>query len=166
VDRRHRRTILIVEDDPDAVEANRILLEGEGYRAITAADPHSGIQRARADRPDLILLDVMMPDGTEGFHFVWDLRRDNDPHLRSVPIIVLSAIHQTTPLRFYPDQSDGYYSPYEYLPVQAFLDKPASSERLLAEVAAALRNAGGAHALIGTRAGTEPVVSEADGVTG
>jgi CheY-like chemotaxis protein len=140
VDKRCRRTILIVEDDPDAVEANRILLEGEGYHTISATDPCSALERMRSERPDLILLDVMMPSGTEGFHFVWNLRRDPDPCCRAIPIIVLSAIHRTTPLRFYPDQSDGYYQPYEYLPVEALLDKPASSERLLAEIAAALRS--------------------------
>jgi len=141
VDDHCRNTILIVEDDPDAVEANRILLEGEGYHTIFAMDPRSAFERVHSDSPDLILLDVMIPDGTEGFHFVWDLRRDPNPRCRAIPIIVLSAIHQTTPLRFYPDQSDSYYRPYEYLPAQAFLDKPASSKRLLAEIAAALRNA-------------------------
>jgi CheY-like chemotaxis protein len=141
VDEHYRKTILIVEDDPDAAEADRILLEGEGYSTTSAMDARSAFERVRSDDPDLILLDVMMPDGTEGFHFVWGLRRDADPRCRAIPIIVLSAIHQTTPLRFYPDQSDSHYQPYEYLPVQAFLDKPASSERLLAEIAAALRNA-------------------------
>jgi CheY-like chemotaxis protein len=134
------KKVLVVEDDPDAAETLQIVLEDEGCTVVRAADAQQGLAKAKSERPDVILLDIMMPSGTEGFHFVWNLRRYPDPCCRAIPIIVLSAIHRTTPLRFYPDQSDGYYQPYEYLPVEALLDKPASSERLLAEIAAALRS--------------------------
>lgn len=133
-----KKTILIVEDDPDAADATRIVLEDEGYRVASAPNAGTALKQIHSDRPDLVLLDVMMPAGTEGFHFVWDLRRDSDPSCRTIPIIVLSAIHQTTRLRLYPDQSDSVYEPYEYLPVQGFLDKPASSEDIVAEVARVL----------------------------
>jgi CheY-like chemotaxis protein len=100
------------------------------------------LERARSERPDLILLDVMMPSGTEGFHFVWDLRKDPDEQVRDTPIIVLTAIHGTTRLRFYPDQTDTEYGAGEFLPVQAFLDKPASSEQLKAKISEVLAQAG------------------------
>ncbi len=98
--------------------------------------------RAERDKPDLILLDVMMPSGTEGFHFVWDLRKDSDEALRDTPILIMSAIHQTTKDRFYPDQSDKDYQPYEYLPVQGFLDKPLNFDTLLGEIRLALQGKG------------------------
>jgi CheY-like chemotaxis protein len=128
------KKILIVEDDPDAAEALRMVMEKEGYATISALNAKEGAEKLHAERPDLILLDVMMPEGTEGFHFVWDLRKDPDERLRNLPIIVLTAIHGTTPLKFYPEQSDGTYRPYEYLPVQAFFDKPVPFDELVAEV--------------------------------
>ncbi len=76
----------------------------------------------------------MMPSGTEGFHFVWELRKEADEKLKETPVIVMSAIHQTTKLRLYPDQSDKTYEPYEYLPVQGFLDKPVDFKQMLAEI--------------------------------
>lgn len=129
-----KKTILIVEDDPDAADATRIVLEDEGYGVTSAPNAETALKQIHSNKPDVVLLDVMMPAGTEGFHFVWDLRRDADPSCRKIPIIVLSAIHQTTRLQLYPDQSDSVYEPYEYLPVQGFLDKPASSEEIIAEV--------------------------------
>ncbi len=134
-----KATILVVEDDEDAVEPARILLEDEGYRVIAATSRDDGLEAVRREKPDLVLLDVMMPSGTEGFHFVWELRRDSDAERRDIPIIVLTAIHRSSPLRFCPDRDDGDYQPYEYLPVQGFLDKPASSERILSEVERALK---------------------------
>jgi len=128
------KTILIVEDDPDAVETLKLVLEEEGYRVVSAPDAEKGLAAVREDRPDLILLDIMMPSGTEGFHFVWNLRQDPDAQYRDIPILVLTAIHQTTPLRLYPEQSDTSYGPYEYLPVQGFLDKPVAFDKLLGQV--------------------------------
>jgi CheY-like chemotaxis protein len=81
----------------------------------------------------------MMPEATEGFHFVWKLRQKPDDYSRTVPIIVLSAIHGTTDLRFYPDSGDGTYAAGEYLPVQDFVDKPVEPARLVERIRLALR---------------------------
>ena len=137
-----RTKILIVEDDQDQADAIRVTLEGEGYDTLHALDAPSGLALARAERPNLILLDVMMPTGTEGFHFVWDLRQDPDPKVKDVPVIVITAIHDRTKLRFYPDQADPEYKPGEFLPVQAFLDKPVQSDALLREVKLVLEGKG------------------------
>lgn len=131
--------ILVVEDDVDAADAVKTILESEGYQVTTAESAEKAWDAVRAQSPDAILLDVMMPSGTEGFHFVWDLRNADDEKLREVPIIILSAIHEGTSLRFYPTQSDGTYAPGEYLPVQAFLDKPVEPSKLLTEVARILK---------------------------
>jgi CheY-like chemotaxis protein len=128
------RKILIVDDDPDIVESVSLVLEQQGYTAVGAGSPEEGMEKVHSERPDLIVLDVMMPTGTEGFHFVWSLRKDDDEHLRDLPIIMLTAVHQTGPERFYPEESDGVYEADEYLPVQAFLDKPVPMGQLVAEV--------------------------------
>lgn len=136
------KKILIVEDDPDTVEAVSLVLEKAGYSTVSAPNAEIGLEKVRSERPDLILLDVMMPAGTEGFHFVWTLRKDEDPQCRDVPIIVLTAIHESSPVRFYPGEGDGTYSPYEYLPVQGFFDKPVALDKLVREVGKLLSGGG------------------------
>jgi CheY-like chemotaxis protein len=134
------KSILIVEDDPDAADALQILLEDEGYGTAIASDAQSGLDAARSGKPHLIILDVMMPSGTEGFHFVWNLRKEADPAVRDLPIIVLTAIQAATGLKLQPDKGDKEYGPYEYLPVQAFLDKTASSAELIGTIERVLAN--------------------------
>jgi CheY-like chemotaxis protein len=134
-------TILVVDDDPDIVESLRLVLTSAGYEVETAgtiAEAYAAVER---HRPDLILLDIMMPEGTEGFHFVWKLRNQYPPEIANTPILVLSAIHSTTRLRFYPDQSDGTYQPGEFLPVQGFIDKPVEPRVLLEQIAQILAGA-------------------------
>ena len=131
--------ILIVDDDKDLVVALRIALESKGYRVASAHDLPAGLEAAAVERPDCIVLDIMMPHATEGFHFVWRLRQQDEAYFKNVPIIVLSAIHQKTNLRFYPDSSDGTYQAGEFLPVQDFVDKPVDPAWLLERIDRALR---------------------------
>ncbi len=126
-----RPKILAVDDDRDLVESLRFVLESRGYEMVAAHDAEAGLEKVRSERPDLILLDVMMPDATEGFHFVWKLRNLEGEYFRTVPVIVLSAIHERTELRFYPESGDGTYRAGEYLPVQDFMDKPVEPNDLL-----------------------------------
>lgn len=126
--------ILLVDDDPDLVHALTLVLESHGYEVVAALEAKQGLELADEQRPDLIVLDVMMPEGTEGFHFVWNLRNRPDAYFQQVPIIMLTAIHQRTELRFYPDSGDGTYQAGEYLPVQGFVDKPVEPAALVAEV--------------------------------
>lgn len=126
--------ILLVDDDRELVRVLTIVLKEAGYEVVPAYDATQALATADTARPDLIVLDVMMPEGTEGFHVVWHLRRHPGPYFQSVPIIILTAIHGTTPLRFYPDSGDGTYSAGEYLPVQGFVDKPVEPAALVQEV--------------------------------
>ncbi len=126
--------ILVVDDDPDIVESLKLVLVSSGYEVEAASSVNAAFEKLESFHPELILLDIMMPDGTEGFHFVWRLRNQCPAGVASTPILVLSAIHHTTSLRFYPDQSDGTYEPGEFLPVQGFIDKPVEPSVLLAKI--------------------------------
>jgi CheY-like chemotaxis protein len=126
--------ILVVDDDPGVVRAIQIALETQGHQVLTASSKEEGEVAAVASKPELMILDVMMPTGTEGFHLVWKLRQMEDKTVSEMPVIMVTGIHETTKLRFYPDQTDGTYKPGEYLPVQAWLDKPVRVEDLLREV--------------------------------
>jgi two-component system response regulator MtrA len=77
--------ILVVEDDPSIREITEIGLRGAGFRVITAADGRDGLARFRAEAPDLVLLDVMLP-GLDGLGVAREIRRDS-----TVPIVMLTA---------------------------------------------------------------------------
>jgi len=126
--------ILIVDDQPNIVRTLQVALESQGYEVLTAGSKEEAEAVAVADKPDLMVVDVMMPEGTEGFHLVWKIRQMEDEALSSVPIIMVTGIHETTELRFYPDQTDGTYEPGEFLPVQAWIDKPVEVKDLLEKV--------------------------------
>ena len=130
--------ILVVDDDPDIVEAMRLVLEAQEHEVVTANDPVEAEQQTIEFKPDMILLDIMMPEGTEGFQFVWHLRNEMPEEVRDTPIVILSAIHSKVDLRFYPQDSDGTYEAGEYLPVQGFIDKPAAPQELVRKVAKVL----------------------------
>lgn len=136
------RRILVVDDDPDVVRYLTHVLGRRDYSVVSASSAEEAMRQVEAHRPDLIVLDIMMPKGTEGFHFVWTLRSRPEPELRTIPIVVISAIHDTTNLRFYPEQTDGYHGPGEFLPVEAFIDKPVQEEDLLQHVERLLKRAG------------------------
>jgi DNA-binding response OmpR family regulator len=81
--------ILVVEDDPDILKLMEAALGGEGYRVVTAEDGAEALAAARRDRPDLIVLDLMLPR-MNALQFRAEQRRD--PALASVPIVCLSAM--------------------------------------------------------------------------
>ncbi len=85
------KLILFVDDDVSLLRLGRMTLERAGYRYLGALDGHEGLRHARESKPDLILLDYMMPDisGKEVFD---RLRRDADPKLRRTPVVMLTAL--------------------------------------------------------------------------
>lgn len=122
--------ILIVDDDDDIVFSMRLPLEAAGYMVFRAASSQEGLQQVKNIHPDLILLDVMMDTTTAGFQMSLTLRNPDPASeyaaYKKIPIIMITAIHTTTPLRFAPDS--------DYLPVDAFIEKPIEPEVLLAKV--------------------------------
>jgi CheY-like chemotaxis protein len=123
--------ILVVDDEPKVAQALKLALEANGHEVVTAGSKEEAEAAAVDSKPELMIVDVMMPEGTEGFHLVWKMRQLEDESLRNVPIVMATGIHQTTELRFYPDETDGTYQPGEYLPVQGWLDKPIQVDDLM-----------------------------------
>lgn len=122
--------ILVIEDDPDMIEALRMPLEAAGYEMIAAATGEEGLRKVKEIKPDLIILDVMMETSTAGFQVSLQLRSP-DPQseyaaYKDIPILMLTAIHTTTSLRFGPDEA--------YLPVDDFVEKPIDPDVLVRKV--------------------------------
>jgi DNA-binding response OmpR family regulator len=115
--------ILIIEDETPMRTALADVLAGEGYRALTAADGESGLRRALEEKPDLILLDIMMPK-LDGFAVCAELRR----LANQVPVLMLTAKGQIE------DRVTGLDAGAD-----DYLVKPFSTEELLARVRALLR---------------------------
>jgi DNA-binding response OmpR family regulator len=115
--------ILIIEDEVAMRTALADLLSSEGYRALTAADGERGLERALAEKPDLILLDIMMPK-LDGFALCAELRR----RANAVPVLMLTAKGQVE------DRVTGLDAGAD-----DYLVKPFSTDELLARVRALLR---------------------------
>jgi len=84
--------ILIVEDEEDVAKALRVRLKAGGYHVLTATDSIQGVTMARKDKPDLIILDIMIPGGG-GFAVAERLRQA--PETRDIPFLVLTGIPGT-----------------------------------------------------------------------
>ena len=83
-----KQKILIVDDEPDAIELIEFNLKASGYEVVTAADGEEALQKARSVLPQLIILDLMLPE-VDGMEVCKILRRD--PRTAAIPIIMLTA---------------------------------------------------------------------------
>ncbi len=130
--------ILIIDDDPDIVEAMRMPLEANSYNVFSASNGKDGLQRARDEIPDLIILDVMMETDTEGFHVAYELKSEESDseykNCREIPILMITAISQKKGMSFSPEKDDTF------LPVDSFIEKPIQPKDLLEKVAELLAN--------------------------
>jgi CheY-like chemotaxis protein len=118
------KTVLIIDDDSDYIRSIQALLESSGYKVRSAANGRDGLQLAKTMEPDLVLLDIMMSERTEGFFVLQEMRRT--PALSNTPVIVMSSI--------YADERSFRVDPEAgWLPANLFLAKPVEPARLLAE---------------------------------
>jgi len=126
--------ILAVDDDLDFLEYTRIVLESQGYAVRTATSTEAALKLMRQDKPDVVLLDVMMTYVLDGVHITRQMR--DDPELRRVPIIMISAIVSREEASVFPTD--------EYLSIDAFLTKPVDPADLLKQVAKLMPRGDGA----------------------
>ncbi len=120
-----RAKILLVDDDPDFVEATKVVLESQPYRVITALSGGEGLKKAREEKPDLVLLDIIMP-GVDGFQVCQQLKKD--PHLAQIPVIMITSFSEK-----YVETSLGV-SQGLTLEAEDFIDKPVAPTELLIRI--------------------------------
>ncbi|MEA2040540.1 MAG: response regulator [Thermodesulfobacteriota bacterium] len=121
-----KKRILIVDDDKNFVKSVHDLLKAEGYRVFEAYDGNEGLELARKERPDLMILDVMMTHNTEGFEVSRQIMEF--PELQDMYVIMLTGItkEMNLPFKFEPDET--------LLPVSTVLEKPVAPGELLNEI--------------------------------
>ena len=119
--------IMIVDDDPDYINVVKTILEKEQYVVVSAGDKTEGMEKIRAEKPDLAILDVMMDAWQDGFEMSRQLKKD--PELKNIPVLMLTAVENRTGIGFKSTAGDP-----TWLPVDVFLDKPVEPDILLSEV--------------------------------
>ncbi len=119
--------ILIVDDDPDLTKVLQTILESEQYTVITAANRTEGMEKIRINKPDLVILDVMMSTCQDGFEMSRELKEN--PECKDTPILMLTAVKNKFGIDFKSSAGDP-----AWLPVDEFLDKPAEPQVLLTKV--------------------------------
>ena len=118
-----RKKIIIIDDDIDLVEAMRLTLESAGFDVIDAQDGAKGLEMIRSEKPDLVILDVMMGTQDEGFHVAYQIRAHRETE--EIPIIILTAVGQETGFSFDKEKDE------DFLPVNEFLEKPINPDALI-----------------------------------
>jgi CheY-like chemotaxis protein len=116
--------ILIVDDDPDFVEMTRIVLEQQGYEIDSASNGSEALQAIRADKPDLVVLDVIMSSILDGLSVTQELQ--DDPKHQDIPILMVTSIANTDYAALFPTD--------EYVHINAFMTKPIAPDELLSQV--------------------------------
>ena len=140
-----RALILIVDDDFDFLEINRMLLERAGYRVMTAAEPKTALLRMEDEKPDLVISDLMMTSLDSGFYFARTLKED--PRYTNIPVIIATSVSSALGLDFRPRTDEDR----EKMHVDAYFDKPLNVGRLLATITE----------LLGARAAPSPAPCKA-----
>ena len=123
------KKILVIDDEPDERLYLATFLEDHGYETRMAKDGNDGLEKVRDQRPDLITLDITMPEKS-GVKFFREVRDDED--LCKIPIVVVTGV---TGLGGSPEEFHRYLSTRENTPPpEGFIPKPVDQEKLLATV--------------------------------
>ncbi len=119
------KTVLVVDDDPDVITFNVSVLEENGYFVLTAQNGEEGLKKIKEEKPDLVILDVLMPKQS-GIRLYRELKTDED--LEGTRVIILSGIAKKTFLRSQKALTEfGGESVPE---PEIYLEKPVEAEEL------------------------------------
>ncbi|MFC1911751.1 PleD family two-component system response regulator [Chloroflexota bacterium] len=125
--------ILLVDDDADFVEATKTVLESKPYEVIVACEGNEGLRKAREEKPDLIILDIIMPV-KDGFTTAEQLKKD--PGLSKIPVLMLTSFAEKG------SGSSVAVSGGFTLEAEDYIDKPIGPKELLSKVEKHLKKIG------------------------
>ena len=122
-----KKLALVIDDDPDIVTFLTALLQDNGYETDSAADGVEGLEKTKARKPDVILLDITMPEKS-GVRYYRDVREDKD--LKSIPVVMVTGVMQ--------EFKHFISSRRQVPPPEGFIHKPVDKQELLDTVAKVL----------------------------
>lgn len=122
--------IMVIDDDPDFRDAITPILQSALYQVVTASNPKEGKEKILEEKPDLILLDIMMDSLFDGFSLCNAIKTSNEFRaVKDTPVIFVSAVKEMTGSRFqFKGEEQGMTGPDDYI------DKPVKPEDLIARV--------------------------------
>ena len=124
-----KRRILVVDDEPNVVTYLETLLQDNGNETVAASNGREGMEKAKAERPPLICLDITMPEES-GVRFYRDLKED--PVLRTIPVIIVTAV---TGYGGDPDGLKKFLSTRRQVPPpEGYFSKPIDREEFIAKI--------------------------------
>jgi DNA-binding response OmpR family regulator len=129
--------ILVVDDDPDILEAISMILESQGYKVATARDGVEGLANLKAEKPDLLILDLLMPK-MDGFAVCKELQDPRWAKYKDIPILILTSVREEASRRRY-ELETGLE-----LDVDDYVEKPVSPDTLLERVGRLIKRKGSA----------------------
>ena len=124
--------ILVVDDDPDILDAVALILESQGYEVVTARDGIEGLANLKAEQPDLMILDLMMPR-MDGFAVCKELQDPRWSKYKDIPILILTSVREEASRRRY-ELETGLA-----LDVDDYVEKPMSPDVLLERVSTLIK---------------------------
>ena len=119
--------ILIIDDDPDILDALTMILESKGYRVVKAVNGVEGLAQVEAENPDVMVLDLLMPK-MDGFGLYKKLQEPKRAKYRNIPILILTSVREEASRRRYELETG------QELGVDDYLEKPFSPDVLLERV--------------------------------
>ncbi len=124
--------ILVVDDDPDILDAVTMILESQGYEVVTARDGIEGLATLKAEQPSLMILDLMMPK-MDGFAVCKELQDPRWSKFKNIPILMLTSVREEASRRRY-ELETGLE-----LDVDDYIEKPMSPDILLERVSTLIK---------------------------
>jgi len=127
---KRKAKILVIDDDPDFTDAMTPILESALYDVVTASNPEEGKEKIFSEKPDLILLDIMMDSLFDGFSLCHAIKTSKEyKDFNNTPIIFVSAVKEKTGSRFqFKSEEQGMIGPDDYI------DKPVKPDDLTARI--------------------------------
>jgi DNA-binding response OmpR family regulator len=127
--------VLVVDDDPDILEAISLILKANGYDVVTANDGIDGLNKLKEERPDMMILDLLMPK-LDGFGVCKELKDPRWAKYGHIPIIILSSVREDASKRRY-ELETGLQ-----LDVDDYVEKPIEHTILLERIGKILKKVG------------------------
>ena len=124
--------ILVIDDDPDILDAVAMILESQDYEVVTARDGIDGLATLKAENPDLVILDLLMPK-MDGFAVCKELQDPKWAKYKHIPILILTSVREEASRRRYELETALE------LDVDDYIEKPMSPDILLKRVSTLIK---------------------------